>query len=119
MIIRNLDSDADWTFGQGRQNYLRAEPAIELNIATRVRSFLNDCFWALEFGIDWWNLLGAKNPAAQTNILIQVRSTVANSFGVVRINTVEAVTDSGTRRLTVKLNIDTIYGHGISLTVQP
>lgn len=119
MIFRALDSDLDWTFGQGRQNYLAAEPAIELNLATRLRSFLNDCFWATDFGIDWWNLLGAKNPSAQANVIVAVRAIVAESYGVVRINSIEALTDRLTRRLTVRANVDTIYSRGVVLSVQP
>ncbi len=119
MIIRHLDASGDWTFGHGRQEYLRDEAAIELNIATRLRSFLNDCFWSLNFGVDWWNLLGAKSDAAQTNIIIQTRAMLAASYGVTRINSVTAALDHATRRLTVSYNVDTIFTHSVVASVQP
>jgi hypothetical protein len=109
MIFRNLDSSGDWTFGHGRQDYLTADAAIAMNIRTRLRSFLNDCFWAMQFGIDWWNLLGGKNPTAQMGIILQCRTMLANSYGVIRINNVDATTDVRTRRLTVSYDVDTIY----------
>lgn len=109
MIIRNLTPDGDWTFGHGRQDYLVREAAIALNIRTRLICFLNDCFWALSFGIDWWNLTGAKNPAAQIGIVLQCRLMIANAEGVIRINTVDAATDVRTRRLVVSYDVDTIY----------
>lgn len=119
MIIRNLDASQDWTFGQGRQNYLRAEAAIELNVKTRVKCFLNDCFWAMDFGIDWWNLLGTNNPIATSNIVLQVRAMIAASFGVPVIVSVTATTDRVTRRLTTTWLINTIYSRNVTGSAQP
>lgn len=119
MIFRALDASGDWTLGQGVQNYLRDEDAIELNIKTRLKSFLGDCFWAVEFGIDWFELLGAKNPAAQAAIVLATRLMIAESYGVVRINSVTAGTDRTTRRVTVTYNIDTIYSRSVVGTVTP
>lgn len=109
MTIRNLDSAGDWTFGQGRQNYLRDERAIELNVQTRLACFLNDCFWQMDFGVDWWNLLGAKGPTAESAIVLQCRTSIAGAFGVVRIGTVRPTIDARTRRLVVRYVIDTIF----------
>ncbi len=119
MIFRALTPTKDWTFGQGVQCYLHDQPAIELNIETRLKCFLADCFWATDFGIDWWNLLGTRNPTAQANILIAVRTMIANSYGVVRINSVTADTDRTTRKLTLRWNIDTIFSRGTTGTVSP
>lgn len=109
MTFRNLDASGDWTFGHGRQDYAAADRAIGLNVATRLRSFLNDCFWAMGAGVDWWNLLGAKNPSAQIAIVLQCRTVIAGSFGIVRINAVQASTDSVTRLLGTRYDVDSIY----------
>lgn len=119
MIFRSLDSLGDWTFGQGVQNYLRDEDAIELNVKTRLKSFLGDCFWATEFGVDWWELLGTMNPKAQAAVVLATRLMIAESYGVVRINSVTAATDRTTRRLTVTYNVDTIYSRSVVGTVTP
>lgn len=119
MIFRSLTPTGDWTFGAGVQNYLRDEPAVELNIQTRLKSFLGDCFWAVEFGVDWWNLLGARNPQAQAAILIATRTMIASSYGVVRINSVTASTDRTTRLLTINYNIDTIFTRSVAGSVTP
>jgi hypothetical protein len=119
MIFRALTPLGDWTLGQGVQCYLRDEPAIELNIQTRLKSFLGDCFWATEFGVDWWELLGVKNPAAQAAIVLACRLMIAESYGVVRINSIAASTDRTTRRLTVEYNIDTIFSRTVQGTVTP
>ena len=57
MTIRNLDTNHDWTFGNGQSNYLQGDAETLLNIQTRLLSFLNNCFWALGEGIDWWTRL--------------------------------------------------------------
>ncbi len=119
MTIRNLTGDGDWTFGQGRQNYLTGQDAIALNIATRLRSFLNDTFWAMDFGIDWWNLLGQRNPAAQANVILQVRECLARSYGVARVISVTASLPPGGRRLSVTASVDTIFSQGATVTVEP
>lgn len=119
MIFRALTPTGDWTLGQGVQNYLRDEPAVELNIKTRLKSFLGDCFWATDFGVDWWELLGVKNPAAQAAIVLACRLMIAESYGVVRINSISAATDRTTRQLTVTYNIDTIYTRTVVGTVSP
>ncbi len=119
MTIRNLDATLDWTFGQGRQNYLTGQAAIMLDIATRLRSFLNDTFWAMDFGIDWWNLLGQRNPSAQANVILQVREVIARTYGVARVITVTAALRPGTRRLAVTAQVDTIFSQGASITIEP
>lgn len=61
MIFRNLDGNFDWTFGNGVANYVSKNAAIGLNIKTRIYSWLKDCFFDQQAGIDWWNRLGSKN----------------------------------------------------------
>lgn len=116
MIFRGIDGANDWAFGNGRQSYLTGEAAVSANIKTRLFVFLGECFFALDAGVDWWNLIGAKNPQAQANIILQCRTIIINSEGVVRINTIAAVMDSK-RKLTLTFNIDTIFSKGVALSV--
>lgn len=109
MAFRAIDGDGDWYFGQGSGSYFRDQDAIAANIRTRVLFFLNDFFAAMNQGIDWNNLLGSKNPQALQNILLQTRATIANSYGVVKINSVKAETDPRSRQATLTFDIDTIF----------
>ena len=118
MTIRNLDASGDWTFGQGVGNYLRGEAAVELNIRTRLLCFLGDCWWSTGFGIDWWNLLVGRGPAAQTNVVVAVRAFLASSYGVTRINYVSTSLNAA-RKLTVKWGIDTMFSLSITGQTQP
>ena len=117
MVFREISAANDWAFGQGRNSYLTNERAIAANIKTRLLFFLNDCFFAMTTGIDWWNLLGTKNPSAQNNILIQTRQVIASSEGVVRINSVTVDFDSTTRNVTISYNIDSVFSRNVTGTV--
>lgn len=119
MTIRNLDASGDWTFGHGRQDYLSGEAAVELNIRTRMLFFLNDCFWAMNFGIDYWNLLGQRGVTPKANLLLQSRTMLASSYGVVQINAVDVVTSAITRRESLRYNIDTIYTRSVRGSAAP
>lgn len=115
MKIRALDSTGDWQFGQGLASYNTGQNAIVEDIQTRLYSFLNDVFWAMAFGVDWWNLLSSKNPAAQNGIILQTRNMILgapggySSFGVTGINSMEAYENVQTRNLILQYNIRTIY----------
>jgi hypothetical protein len=113
MIFRTLDSNGDFTFGKGLNNYATDNKAIGLNIQTRIKSWLGDCFFALNEGIDWYNRLGKKN---QRPLLEQdLRRVVLQSFGVIGI--LEFSTDLTDRNLQVSYEVDTIFTGRLSDTV--
>jgi hypothetical protein len=112
MIIRALDSNGDITFGQGTQNYLNGQAAIGLNIQTRLKSFLNNCFWAMGAGIDWFTLLGGGNTSTQ--IQLAVIAVIAQSYGVVSVNNVSASVNLQNRSTSVAYNAVTIYTSNFS-----
>jgi hypothetical protein len=83
MKHRGLDENGDWVFGKGRNSYDADNKAIITNVKTRLLSFLNDCFFDLDAGIDWWNLLGSKNKEA---LFLSIKETILTSYGVEKIN---------------------------------
>lgn len=108
MKIRALDQDGDWSFGAGLQSYLNDEDAIAQDLRTALKVFLGEIFFALDFGVDWWNLLGSRDNAEQ-NIVLQCRQMISSRDGVTRINEVQAVLDRDTRGLAVTFNVDTEF----------
>jgi len=114
MSFRALDSNGDWTFGNGQQNYLTGLNAIAADINTALKTFLGECFFAVNFGVDWWNLLGSKD---QQGIILQCRQIIASRDSVTRINSVYAALDRTTRCLVVTYNIDTIYSRNYTSTI--
>lgn len=103
--VRAIDGTGDWTFGKGKNDYLSGNDAIAQNIATRLRSFLGDCFFDLTAGIDWFNLLGRKNQLA---LELQIKTVIFNTDGVTGLITVATLLDGG-RTLTVTYNVQTVF----------
>jgi hypothetical protein len=106
MRVRSIDTDNDWNFGKGRQSYVKDNTALMQNLKTRIQSFVGDCFFDTEAGVDWFNLLGSKD---QENIVASIRKVIINTEGVTRINTIDVYTDAVTRNLQVTYNINTQY----------
>ena len=110
--VNIVSGSGDWLFGQGLSNYATQNQAIALNIQTALNTFLDDAFWYTNFGIDWINLLGNKNTEAA--IVAQTRNIIANCYGVISINSVNAYLNNASRTLTLNYNINTIYSTSVS-----
>lgn len=107
MSLRAIDAvTGDWTFGQGRQNYLSGAAEINQDIATALKVFLGECFFDTSFGVDWFNLLGGKSASA---IVLQCRTVISRRRGVTKINSVTASLDTRSRRLSITYNVSTVY----------
>lgn len=107
MIVRALDVNYDWTFGKGKNDYLQARRAVQQNIRTRLLSFLGDCFFNIEAGIDWFNLLGSKNQIA---LNLAVSTVLLNTDGVTSILQLELDLDRRTRDLTISYAVTIVAG---------
>ena len=106
MRVRALDSNGDWTFGQGQNNYLVNQAAVVQNINTRLKMFVGDCFFALSAGIDWTNLLGSKNQVA---LNLAINTTILNTDGVVGSILNSAVFNPDTRNFSANYTVQTVY----------
>lgn len=106
MRFRSIDTNNDWNFGKGKQSYIKDNDALMLNLQTRLNSFLNDCFFAVEDGLDWFNLLGSKD---RETLLSSVRKIIIETDGIIKINSVDIFENRITRNITLTYNIDTKY----------
>lgn len=106
MMVRALDVNGDWEFGKGKNSYKRNAKAVSQNVGTRLKSFLGDCFFALDAGIDWFNLLGGKDSRA---ITLAVSSVILNTLEVESIIAL-SVNLSQTRVITLTYEVETVYG---------
>lgn len=113
MIFRNLDANGDWTFGQGLSNYAKAELAIDLNIKTRILSWVGNCFFDLPAGIDWLTRL---DKGQQQNLVNDLTALILQSYGVVAVNSIGYNLDAE-RVITVTYNIQTIYTRAFQSSV--
>lgn len=106
MIVRSIDGSGDWNFGKGKNDYKKDLNAVSQNIRTRLQSFLGDCFFATDAGIDWFNLLGSKRI---DELKLQVSSTILNTEGVVELIEVSANLGED-RTITIQYTVNTVYG---------
>ena len=113
MRFRNLDANGDWCFGKGRNSYLKDNKALMMNIKTRLLSFLNDCFFDLEAGIDWWNLLGGKE---QKSIIASVQRVVLRSSQVKKIVNMQYLLKN--RKFSITLSVEFANGEILTDTVE-
>jgi hypothetical protein len=104
--VRSVDGNNDWQFGKGRNDYKRNQLAVAQNIKTRLQSFLGDCFFDEEAGIDWFNLLGAKNQLA---LELAISSTILNTENVTGLLQLNIVLDPVTRNLLIQYACQTIF----------
>ena len=105
MSVRAIDkATGDWTFGQGRQNYLTGNAEIAQNIRTALLIFLGEWFADTSIGVDWWRLTGGRDANA---IVVACRKVIAGVDGVTKINSVD-VTLVG-RKLSVAYNVATVF----------
>lgn len=106
MRVRGLDSDGDWTFGKGVQDYKQNGDALEQNLVTRLKSWRGDCFFAPQEGVDWNNFLdrGTKDFLDR-----DIKRVIIQTEGVLRIDsyTSDLPVD---RDLNVEAKLSTIYG---------
>lgn len=104
MIFRSLDSDGDWQFGRGKNDYLAGDAAIGLNVRTRIMSWVNDCFFDLTAGIDWNNRIGKTNQKALLEL--DLRRIILTSEGVTGI--IDVSTQLSGRSFSASYDIQTI-----------
>lgn len=105
-MFRALDKDRDWQFGKGKQSYVTGQQEIILNLETRILCFFKDCFFDMNSGIDWFNLLGNYNTREE--IVTAVRATIVGTDGILKVNSVEYSIDEN-RNLQIKFDVATIY----------
>lgn len=113
MIIRNLDANHDWTFGQGKSNYLTGDAAIGLNLETEILSWLGDCFFDTLAGIDWINRLGSKNQ--RTLLETDLRRLILTSYGVTGLTQFDTLLNG--RAFGLNAAINTIFSQAYALAV--
>lgn len=112
MIFRQLDAGGDWTFGKGAASYATGQAAVSLNLATLIRSWVGDCFFALGSGINYKQFI--QTPGQQKQLDAALQALILSAYGVTAVTAATARFDPRTRRFTASWTIDTVYTQGYS-----
>jgi len=114
MSVSRLDSDGDWTFGQGLAGYISGLNEIKQNVVTRIQSFKNDWFLDTDAEIDWFNLLSNRNTEESTKA--QLSKTVLDTIGVNTLDSLFFQIDRQERKAIIQLSYTDIYGNSVPIT---
>lgn len=112
MKVSGLDSNGDWRFGKNLAQYKKDSEAVYQNVVTRLQCFVDDWFLDIDFGIDWFFLLGNKNT--QTQIEREIERVVLETQYVKSITKLEVGKPDQNRSVTIQLAITTLYKDEIS-----
>lgn len=107
MKFRNLDENGDWEYGRGEASYVVDQACIALDMATRLRSWVGNCPFDPEAGIDYKNLLGigTKDELDQA-----IQETIVQTEGVISVGRgFASILDPETRALSVVTDVTTEF----------
>lgn len=109
MRYRKLDDKGDMVLGHGEANYLKDSPeAVAQAVLTRLRLLQGEWFLDLLEGTPYDPAVLGKHT--QKSYDFAIKSRVLKTQGVTEILEYESLFDGETRKLTVNISLDTIYG---------
>ena len=107
-IFRGLDANGDFMYGQGLGSYATGSAALALDIAARLRLVKGSCFFAVQAGVDYTNLL---QKGQLKNLVAALQNAILQTPGVVKIVAMPYQFDPATRALDFgPCTVQSIYG---------
>lgn len=109
MRYRKLSSDGDYVFGSGKNDFLVNSPeAVAQAILTRLKLWLGEWFADTSDGTGWNQSIVGKQSKNLYELTLHQR--VLETPGVKSIVDFQSALDPDTRRLTVSMTVNTIFG---------
>ena len=109
MKYRRLDENGDMVIGHGNADYLKDSPeCVAQAVATRLRLLRGEWFFDLTEGTPYAPSVFGKHT--QKTYDFALRQRVLETEGILGIDEYESVFDGETRKLTVNIRINTVYG---------
>lgn len=109
MRYRKLSSDGDYVFGSGKNDFLVNSPeAVAQAILTRLKLWLGEWFADTSDGTGWNQSIVGKQSKNLYELTLHQR--VLETPGVKSIVDFQSTLDPDTRRLTVSMTVNTIFG---------
>lgn len=109
MRYRKLDEHGDYSFGLGKADFLLNSPdTVAQAVLTRLNLWVGEWFANIDDGTGWTSdVLGKGNSGLYEMML---RQRVLATPGVKSILGFQAIYAADSRRLTVYISLDTLYG---------
>lgn len=113
MRVRALDGNWDFKFGQGKQCYASESLATAYDVKQKILCWYNDCFFDMQSGIDYKNLLGSKN--GKNELDNSVKKILVVQPDIVEITHFESYIQDRKYHLTARFK--TVYGETIEVKI--
>lgn len=111
MKYRRLDSNGDYVFGQGNQDFLYDSEAVAQACVTRLKLLLGEWWEDLSSGFPLWQeILGKSGSESHIKAINDlIRRRILNTTGVKEIISFESSFNSTTRKFYYQTEINTDY----------
>ena len=113
MKTRTVDSNWDWRFGKGLNDYADDALGVAYTVKMKILSWYKDCFFSMDNGVDWKNILGQKTSKelADESIKEIIRLETEITELVYFDSSVED------RKYTCTVRFKTVYGETIEVRI--
>ena len=105
--VRALDADHDFVFGRGLQSYKSDLDALKQSVQTRLMQWKNNCFFAMDEGVDYANELDIGTKGA---LDLDIKRVILQTADVLRIDNYSSTLDTDSRALSISCEIQSKYG---------
>lgn len=109
MRYRKQDEQGDYSFGSGLNDFhIDRSKAVALAIETRLKLWVGEWFADTSDGTGWSQAILGKQ--SKNLYELTLRQRVLETYGVVSIETFQSYLDRDSRKLTVSMVVNTIFG---------
>ncbi|MCU4483573.1 MULTISPECIES: hypothetical protein [Acinetobacter] len=109
MRYRKQDEQGDYSFGSGLNDFhIDRSEAVALAIETRLKLWVGEWFADTSDGTGWSQAILGKQ--SKNLYELTLRQRVLETYGVVSIETFQSYLDRDSRKLTVSMVVNTIFG---------
>lgn len=109
MRYRKLDDDDDFSFGSSANDfYVDSAEAVAQAVKTRLALWVGEWFADISDGTGWTQSILGKHSSKLYELTLRQR--VLETTGVLSIEDFQSSLDATTRKLTVSMTINTVYG---------
>ena len=113
MKTRTVDGNWDWRFGKGLNDYSQESLNVAYAVKMKVLSWYRDCFFAMEDGIDWKNILGNKRSKEEADI--SIKDIVQTEPEITELVYFDSSVED--RKYSCTIKFKTIYGETIEVNI--
>lgn len=110
MIYRRLDSNFDYTFGGGLNNFLSGKEAVAQAIVTRLKLFLGEWWANRNDGLPMFQSILGYGGSNKDSVDRLITERILQTQNVTGIENISSSYDGNTREYKFTALVDTIFG---------